>query len=99
MRRPCRPGWPGADTLIGGTVKHGMVWVFPEPPPPARCEGCGRFWDRRQAFSDDGLGPCCGVVPACNLPVVDGSPQGSPCQLRAEHAGRCQARTWGEGTR
>lgn len=25
--------WPGGDTLIGGSVKHGMVWVFTKEQP------------------------------------------------------------------
>jgi hypothetical protein len=27
--------WAGGETLIGGAIKHGMVWVFPDAPPPA----------------------------------------------------------------
>jgi hypothetical protein len=32
--------WAGAETLIGGSVKHGMVWVF--GPAPAAAEEAPR---------------------------------------------------------
>jgi len=40
-----RMDWPGGESLIGGAVKHGMVWVFPEPPRlPTVAIGARVYW-------------------------------------------------------
>jgi len=48
--------WPGADTLIGGSIKHGMVWVFPPaaeadagPTDDRPCGDCGAVYPEPHA--------------------------------------------------
>ena len=52
--------WPGGERLIGGAVKHGMVWVFPPAAgeaPPAPAPAPGRCGDRQLADDFDPSGP------------------------------------------
>lgn len=44
--------WEGAETLIGGSVRHGMVWVFP-PEQAARALSTSHFLDTALEAEDD----------------------------------------------
>jgi hypothetical protein len=80
--------WPGAETLVGGTVKGGMVWVFPEPTAPLEDRVNAKLAALAAALQDRATAPTaarCGEA----MPVDLMAPRGKAyrCSLPPGHGG------------